>query len=569
MLYRLEIDKFKQIEGFDHELQPVTAFVGTNNSGKSSVLQAIHSAVALAQSRLRLGGAMPMQANEVTFSISGQDTLYLPLLDVSWLATDARLTQTNGPSINMTCTDEAHSSGKVYIKRGKNRNLMVKLEGREVISRIENIAQPFTIYVPGLAGIAKHEEFIAYGSLLRMIARGDANMVLRNVLYALHQKQEHWTRFSEAVNAVFPGRHIYVRFTPDSDEFINVTVKQGAREVPIDCIGTGFLQTIQILSYVFLFSPNVILLDEPDAHLHPSNQRALAELLWILATERQTQVLLATHSRHLIDVFKEREHTMLLWMKSGKVQSNNSSIDVLTDLGAFDSAEGLVTQGIDFVVLTEDQNKKPISLLFEANGGVKQKFQVWAYKGCSKLDVAEALGKFIHSVSPQTKIIVHRDSDYMSDDDKAYLVIQFQRYGLSLFLPPTPDVEGVQSRLEHLKSINPGNEQEVQKTFDEALVEMEIEMRNLAKKGRKQVDDIRHKQGLATEGNSAIETWATTLDLGIERWRHGKKFLAFIRQRFQQKTGTNLKTDIPTAHLQIPELQTWIATTHPPTPAAP
>lgn len=560
MLEELSIDKFKQLKGFKQKLAPVTAFVGTNNSGKSSILQAVHSAVAIAQSRLRLTG-YPLTGDSLNFTISPQDTLYLPLLDISWLATYGRLTQTSGPLISFTFDDTAKSVGKIRILRGKNRNLAVRFEGREVISRIEQMGEPFSIYVPGLAGIAKAEAFMAYGSLLRTIARGDANLVLRNVLYALKQKKEQWTAFLNSLNQVYPNRSINIRFNPSSDEFIEVSVKQNEQEIPLDCIGTGFLQAVQILSYIYLFNPAVTLLDEPDSHLHPNNQRTLGNLLWTIANEGKTQILLATHSRHLLDVLKDREKTDVLWMRQGIVHPAKTNLDILTDIGALDSAEGLAAQGVNFVVLTEDKNKKPISLLFEANGAQKGKFQVWAYKGCSKLDLAEALGKFIHEVSPQTKIIVHRDADFMSDADKQYWQQQFQRNQFDLFLTPTPDVEGVLCRLNHLKTLNPGLESAVEHAFSQALAEGEEELRRSAHKGREQIDDIRHKLGLATEGKVAIKNWADTLDLADERWRHGKLLLARIRKLFQDATGQTLKSESTSNYLVLPELMNWITAT--------
>jgi hypothetical protein len=306
MLKRVTIERFKSIAAFDEELKAVTVLVGTNNSGKSSVLNAIHSAVAIAQSRLQLADQIPIMTDEVGFSISAADTFYLPLVNTSWLAPSGNLTQTNGPKIAFYFDDAASSQGSVSILRGKNRNLSVKVRGREVISRIEKIDAPFSVYVPGLAGIARNENFIAKGNLLRAVARGDANLVLRNVLYLLNSNGPQWQAFGEALREVFPEHFIVVRFSQDADEHIAVTVKRGDREIPFDCIGTGFLQTVQILSYIYLFRPAVSLLDEPDSHLHPDNQRQLAELLWRLASHGLTRIIVATHSRHILDVLRER-----------------------------------------------------------------------------------------------------------------------------------------------------------------------------------------------------------------------------------------------------------------------
>ncbi len=436
-----------------------------------------------------------------------------------------------------------------------------------MVSRIEKIDAPFSVYVPGLAGIARNESFIAKGSLLRSVARGDANLVLRNVLYLLYANAPQWQSFTEALLEVYPEHYIIVRFSQEADEHIGVTVKRGDREIPFDCIGTGFLQTVQILSYIYLFRPAVSLLDEPDSHLHPNNQRLLAELLWRLASQGLTRVIMATHSRHILDVLREKEGVAVKWMRQGKVHGVGTQVEVLADLGAFDSAEGLVAQQIDFVVLTEDKKKQQLLPLFEANGATKGRFQVWAYKGCSRMDIAEALGKFIAEVSPTTKVIVHRDSDYMSDDDKTFFREEYALHKLDLFLPPTTDIEGLFCRLEHLKALNPGRLVEVEAAWNNALATNAAQFRSAAKDGRLQMDDLRHKKKRPTEGAAAIETWAAGIDLNNERWRHGKDFIGRIRNAFQVAVGSNLNTNGATPHLVVPDLQTWIAAAKPPAAA--
>lgn len=39
--------------------------------------------------------------------------------------------------------------------------------------------------------------------------------------------------------------------------------------------GTGFLQVAQIFAYLLHFKPKLLLIDEPDSHLHPGTQERL------------------------------------------------------------------------------------------------------------------------------------------------------------------------------------------------------------------------------------------------------------------------------------------------------
>jgi predicted ATPase len=53
----------------------------------------------------------------------------------------------------------------------------------------------------------------------------------------------------------------------------------------IEMAGTGFLQVVQIFAYLLYFKPKLLLVDEPDAHLHPSRQQALIRALGEATTD--------------------------------------------------------------------------------------------------------------------------------------------------------------------------------------------------------------------------------------------------------------------------------------------
>jgi hypothetical protein len=73
----------------------------------------------------------------------------------------------------------------IQVRKGRNRNILVSIENVPVAQRLSSLKEPFSIFSPGLAGIAKREEYVSDGVLLRTLARGDANLVLRNILLRL------------------------------------------------------------------------------------------------------------------------------------------------------------------------------------------------------------------------------------------------------------------------------------------------------------------------------------------------------------------------------------------------
>jgi ABC-type glutathione transport system ATPase component len=98
------------------------------------------------------------------------------------------------------------------------------------------------------------------------------------------------------------------------------------------------LQVIQILAYACFYAPPLLLLDEPDAHLHADSQTRLHRALKSLTTNTLTRVVLATHSPQLLQLMMDDLDIKVIWLDSGKEVSVPSgqlpAIPILMELGA-------------------------------------------------------------------------------------------------------------------------------------------------------------------------------------------------------------------------------------------
>jgi hypothetical protein len=132
------------------------------------------------------------------------------------------------------------------------------------------------------------------GVVRRIVARGDANLTLRNVLRMLTEDSAGWNGFIADMQSIFPEIQIEIDFDANTDENIEVFFQFGAGpRLPIDAAGTSILQASQLLADISLFRPQVLILDEPDSHLHPDNQRVLCNLISELAASVNSRPLLA------------------------------------------------------------------------------------------------------------------------------------------------------------------------------------------------------------------------------------------------------------------------------------
>ncbi|WP_386067847.1 AAA family ATPase [Tahibacter sp. UC22_41] len=542
MLKSITIRRFKNIENLTVPLGRVNVLVGTNNSGKSSVLQSIAFAVSVAQTSALHGGAT---------TLAPEQLIYAPLRDVMTLGHGGTLRQPPASAIEVDFTlvnptppgEPVHTPDPyttVNVRRGKNANLAIGIEAANGANLdLSSLAPPYCIYVPGLAGIPAVEPYRTPAALRRAAARGDANSVLRNVLLALYRDDAAWQRFLRNLADIFPGHRIEIAFDPERDEAIDANVVTADSYLPLDASGTGLLQAVQILAYAAKDTPPLLLLDEPDAHLHPDKQRRLIQLLSQLAEAGDFQVIIATHSRHVIDALQVGAN--IHWMSNGMLRpaSETDLIAVLTELGALDKGDRLRAGQTDVVLLTEDTDPKVVQPLLEAAGFHPERIEVWSYATCTQIAKAQILAEFIRKHAPGTEIIVHSDRDYRSDEAIAALRQQFLAANINLFVTDGTDAESHFLSTDHIIELYPNIPREevddalraahaAAKAASESRLARELVRREIAAS-----DNPRHEPNPMAIADQARNQVAQNPG----RWIHGKSAIGPLIGMLQRNRG--------------------------------
>jgi energy-coupling factor transporter ATP-binding protein EcfA2 len=159
-----------------------------------------------------------------------------------------------------------------------------------------------SVWVPSSVGIVRDEEYKTAARLTGLIGAGRTNEVLRNLLLDLHQHQEpRFDQVQRVLDERFGASLGAVEFDGEADQFVRVDYTAASATHDLFSAGSGFLQVLQLLTYVLRRDASVVLLDEPDAHLHSHMQRLVIEVLEDLAGSAGFQVVLATHSKEIIN----------------------------------------------------------------------------------------------------------------------------------------------------------------------------------------------------------------------------------------------------------------------------
>lgn len=487
---RIRLDKvtvcdFKRIENLTIDLMPVTALVGGNTSGKSSALQAAQLGVSILQASFR--GLHRNGTPDFAGTVSNDAVLFRPTEQLLDLRRGERATQKHGYSITYSGIDLETSAPKeltIEVRLGKNANVAITRTGDDDFATVlADADRPFSILTPGLSGIQMREEWRTKGAMDAAVMHGDANLYLRTVLDHLFTRdldemtrlawrqgrdigllpEGGWKTFSTLLDRCYQGTRVIVDHDPRRDRYVKVEVATPDATVTIDMASTGVLQVIQIIAYACFYSPPLLLLDEPDAHLHADSQSRLYEALRGVAAETQTRILFASHSPQLIQRLMYDSDAAVVWMSEGARvpvdEAQRPAIPILMTLGALSAGAEVFDPNRPVILMTEDKLSNPVTVLAKANGA-PEGLAVLSYNGCGNLPAARLLANMIVDMRPDVRIILHRDRDFQTESEMQFelatAAAERQRNGVTRVtevFTPYNDVEHSFAQADHLKHV--------------------------------------------------------------------------------------------------------------------
>lgn len=449
-LNQVTIRNFKAISDTTIRLAGMTVIVGANGSGKSSVLQALHW---IFQSGRNLAvGTNAVKDNDFRHSdgstLSEKDATYMPSPEYRNAGHGAEFGNKKGSpqmevEVNATSAAGDALNASMWIKSARNEGLSVHVPSNNpFVLSLRDQSKEFSSYIPGLAGIASVEEKRTKLIVHRQAAAGDANTVLRNVLLLLkditHENESGLDLLQRFVSDVMGPITLKVDFIEDKHQTIQASFQtkvmgdaDQSRWKPLELAGIGFLQVIQIFAYLVYFRPVLLLVDEPDAHLHPTAQERLVTVLNKAASDFGTQVILTTHSPSVVRALPN--DAQVVWMKDGAVQANGDTA------GRQLMGWGLLDKRL--LLLTEDTKINMLRSLLAQWPDLERNVALWPLHGSGKLLDPKGCASLQTLFGGSIKIAIHRDRDFMMPAEAAAFSQPYRDSGISVWLTEFSDVE--------------------------------------------------------------------------------------------------------------------------------
>ena len=467
MIKRIELKRFKKYKGASFDLNPegVTLLVGGNNAGKSTLIHAL-SVWAFCKMILEHEKGMSVFfSSEVGhiegFGMSAEEFLPIavPSLNHLWTNLKTQLSPTEkkqwpddypGYIMRIKCIWEDETDEERYLEIGLalvNDRLFIRVTKSNLS---ENCKIPNIVYLPTFAGVLPKENKVTLAERRAFLGRGMAGSIIRNMIYDLYiedqkikkavlgsasrmrdaQKKEYYKRspLQKLQNNLRNTFHSELDIEPFSEDF-NTVIKVNERKLvlnksdqlevlpksqytPRDIItqGSGYLQWLSIFSILYTEDIDVLLLDEPDAHLHASLQsELLTQLIKSSTEENKKQILISTHS---VEMIKQAPLEKVFAMEKQKYLSEESSrVALLSGIGSeYFPKIDLLKKHKKLIFVENESDSKIISILAKTcNIPMPQDVVYWAntYSHADRKRMFEELKQII----PGLKCISIRDRD--------------------------------------------------------------------------------------------------------------------------------------------------------------
>lgn len=225
------------------------------------------------------------------------------------------------------------------------------------VALMKLVGPPFTTtFIPAIGGLAREERRLAdKESIHDLLAQARAGEVLRNLLVLAHNQQDAWDALNDSLKRMFG----VVLLPPTRGAELTCEYKRAedaddaaAPSFDVASAGSGVLQVLLVLS-LMLTQRGVLLIDEPDAHLHLILQKTIYAELRSVAARNKSQLIIATHSEQVIDSVDPRE----LCLMDGTprlVADSDEKAELVRSLGVLTHGDLLYANGASGVLYTED-----------------------------------------------------------------------------------------------------------------------------------------------------------------------------------------------------------------------
>lgn len=318
MLTEVKIIHFKRFGEVTIPLDNPIVLAGPNNSGKTTAIQALSTWHFTMRKWLEKNAEMKKGGKKrAGVSIARRDFTPVPLREAILLWNN-RSVLSSVPKVNTPLlvkiivkgVDEgAHWECGMELQYANAELFYCRpIRGSEIPKLAEKVD---VVHVPPLSGLKTEEGRRDVGEQNVIIGEGRPGEILRNLLLEIyeHRDKSLWASLERDIAEIFQVKVLPPQYSKGQPyirvEYVAGLPKEGKKNgmttLDIASGGSGFHQVLLLLAFFYARPSSVLLLDEPDAHLHVILQREVFDHLVRIASKQNSQLIVATHSEVVLE----------------------------------------------------------------------------------------------------------------------------------------------------------------------------------------------------------------------------------------------------------------------------
>lgn len=369
MITRFTISNFKRIAEAEIELGNTVVFIGPNNSGKTTALQALALwDVGWRRWAERREKGRPGTRPGVTINRRDLSSIPVPSAKLLWrnLHTQSNLLVDGSPATKktyITLTAEGVFEDKPWrcsleFYYANEESFYCRLADGDEDSAPTAARRHHVVFLPPMSGLAEREYRKEPGEISLLIGEGQTAQVLRNLCWRLFSKEdkEPWKILVEQIRQLFAIQLQEPKYISERSE-LTLSYREGLAgtgvELDLSSVGRGCQQVLLLLSYLLANPGAVLLLDEPDAHLEILRQRDVYNLLNEIAASTGSQIVAASHSEVILQEAAERDVVMAFVGKPHRFDTRAGTSRLKKALESIRMADYYVAEQVGWMLYLE------------------------------------------------------------------------------------------------------------------------------------------------------------------------------------------------------------------------
>lgn len=344
MLTKLTIRNFKLFEEVEVELGDRVVFIGPNNAGKTSALQALALWDIGVKRWIERRGGGPAPEKRTGVTINRRDLIAAPVPAANLLWRDLHVregTRKNGSKGTQNILIGIQLDG---VNEGKSWTCGLEFDYANEESfycrpmkdsagaRSEvphHLAELRLAYLQPMSGLAANELRLDEGAINVRLGEGRTAETLRNLCWqALSgpDGEARWKNIADRMTALFGIRLDPPEYIRERGEIVMTYRTPSNVRLDISSSGRGQQQTLLLLAHMTVNPGAVLLLDEPDAHLEILRQRQIYQLLTETAATAGSQIIAASHSELILNEAADRDVVVAFVGKPHRMDDRGSQV---------------------------------------------------------------------------------------------------------------------------------------------------------------------------------------------------------------------------------------------------